>query len=203
MEKTAQNYLKDKQIWVVFADPKEISQDALKQLQSSGIVVRFCGIGLLESFYIFGEMLHKAAQMPDGIILAGTAGSPNPEHLFKMNLSNHFLMPAFVSEEIPEFLSSQWQTEKFLPEFVPGDFLSLPVYSTFGISRQSHANMEGAWENMEALSLSYFCFKKKIPFTALLCCSNQIGPGGRLQWKNNFTRAGELLANALSSLLCT
>ncbi|MDH4262756.1 MAG: hypothetical protein OEV78_06920 [Spirochaetia bacterium] len=209
-----------KTIWIIAADKKEIPGiDLILNKNSAKYNLKFytCGIGLFESFYVFTTLLNQTSQVhqPDGILLAGTSGSPNAEDIFKLNLTNRFLNPQFNVEELPEFLPVEWIT-KDIDDFTGDignhpynrlnltiDFLNTPVYSTFGISKTVHhltPAMSGAWENMEALSLSYICMKRQIPFIALLCCTNQICPDGRKQWKQNYIKAGEILFKALNNL---
>lgn len=212
-----------KKIWIIAADKKEIPRIdvLLKNFSSFKYKVEFqeCGIGLFESFSRFATLLDTAAnakKKPDAVLLVGTGGSPDADHVFKIALTNLFINPRFDFEELPEFLPRQWTTdpidelnEVFLDKaeaqnLFPDALLNIPVYSTFGISKSADhldRSMAGAWENMEALSLSYTCHKRQIPFMALLCCTNQICPDGRKQWQKNYQRAGEILFDALSKLL--
>jgi|GEM_PF-1954822 len=208
-----------KKLWIVAADKKEIPRvdELLNKIPASfknAVEFHECGIGLFESAWRFGDILETSARenrLPDGVILAGTAGSPNAEDIFKINLAEEFINPRFVFEELPEFLPDRWKTTPVeFPAGInpqnlrPGDFVHVPVYSAFGISKgvdHLAPSMAGAWENMEALSLSYACHKRQIPFMALLCCTNQICPEGRAQWRQNYLKAGELLFEALSATL--
>jgi len=196
-----------KKIWIIAADKKEmenpasLAQDKEKPRQIS-LEFHTCGVGLFESSYGFSNLLHSNAR-PDAVLLAGTAGSRDSGHIFKISLSNFFINTRFSFEEIPEFIPESWTT---LPidglQSIP-HMLNVPVYSSFGISKSfDHFSntMNNAWENMEALSLSYICYKMKIPFAALLCCTNQICPEGRNQWKQNYKKAGEILFKTLNSL---
>lgn len=201
-----------KTIWIIAADEKEIPQFELWLNQSSpgrkNIEFKTCGIGLFESFYNFSSLLNaaslKSGEEPDGVLLAGTAGSPYAEDIFRISLSNHFLNPQFAGEDLPEFLPIDYKTRSLDFQRIPGELLAMPVYSTFGVSRTRDNFKKGmppAWENMEALSLSYICHKRKIPFMALLCCTNQICSQARMQWKENFQQAGEKLDHMLKLLL--
>ncbi|MDH4198985.1 MAG: hypothetical protein OEV66_01260 [Spirochaetia bacterium] len=189
-----------KKYWIVVADQKEIP--LIDSLIKFDIEAEFhvCGIGLLESVYHFSETLCKAAELPAGILLAGTAGSPDSDDLFKVCLTNQFLYPQFLFEELPEFLPEKWSTQSFLPESICRAYLDKPVYSSFGISKNTKHFSEcmlPAWENMEALSLSWICYKRKIPFMALLCCTNALGSRSRQEWKENYIQAGKVLQEEL------
>jgi nucleoside phosphorylase len=200
-----------KKIWIIAADRKEIPgiDLLLKNNTPSAWNMEFhtCGIGLFESFYGLTSLLNIAAnekKPPDAVLLAGTAGSPNAEDLFKISLANQFVNPQFNFEELPEFLPRRWATFAIDGIKTPNKVLSVPVYSAFGVSKTGDHlsdSMSGAWENMEALSLSYACLKRQIPFMALLCCTNQICPDGRKQWRQNYQKAGEILFETLKILL--
>ena len=197
-------------IWIIAADKKELPQIDL--ILDAGFSDKFqaefhtCGIGLFESFFVFSSLLDSVLNtfdQPDSVLLVGTAGSPDANDIYKTALTNNFLNPQFTFEQLPEFLPQTWNTVAIDGLHDQREFSSVPVYSTFGISTSSEQlskSMSGAWENMEALSLSYVCMKHKIPFMALLCCTNQVCPDGRKQWLANYKKAGEILFEKLCEL---
>jgi len=194
-------------LWIIAADKKEVPgiDVVLDEKKSDSLKIEFhtCGIGLWESFFNFTNLVNNNGR-PDAIWLLGTAGSPRAEDIFKIGVSHHFLNTRFTDEELPDFLPATWETGKSPLFKKPEGALAISLYSTFGISlstRHFEKNMAGAWENMEALSLSYVCYKNEIPFMAMVCCTNQICSEGRMQWKRNFLVAGEKLVQALKKLL--
>jgi len=195
-----------KNLWIISADKKEIPliDVFLKENKYTDFQIdhHTCGVGLFESYFQFMNLLNTCIP-PDVVCLAGSAGSPYAADIFKTTLSNQFINPQFNFEELPEFLPAQWTTGIIESPVFSNDLLNVPVYSTFGISNSNDHikdSMAGAWENMEALSLSYICMKKQIPFMALLCCTNQICPEGRKQWKQNYEKAGLILIDQLKKV---
>jgi hypothetical protein len=193
-----------KNYWLISADKKEIPGLGELLLNHPNTLYYPCGIGLLESCVNFTSFLSLPLKTPDGVILAGTAGSADESHLFKVNFSNSFTYPSFKSEVVPDFLYQRWKTESFISDEYRSRYLNFPVYSTFGLSTTTENNGDGmndAWENMESLSISFICKKKSIPFMTLLCCTNKIGPDARTEWKDNYFKAGQVLYSELDFIL--
>jgi len=190
--------------WLLLAHNKEI--EGFRDLGEKANNVRCfeTGIGLFQAQFTLNMLLTQYAP-PERVILAGTAGSFFRDDIFKLKHSHYFSLPHSCNEELPDFLEKEWQTipaiENTFEKNRDNDLVTL--FSTFGISvsAENFRFKKGIfWENMEALSLSYTCYKNKIPFSALICCTNQIGPDARVQWKVNFQKAGVILNDGLKKL---
>ena len=189
--------------WLCVAAVSEIPD--FHRLARGGFKTYALGIGQFDSLAALATL--TASQRPDGIVLAGTCGSTEKENIFRLFQCQHFAAPKISDEELPEFLLHAVETKE------AAAFAGLPratVLQNHGLSlsHEKFARNTGyippgyplpVLENMEATSLAFFCHKQAIPFSALLCVTNAIGPDGRREWKENFRRAGEILAETLRS----
>lgn len=191
--------------WLVVAHEKEIPE--FREKRYGGFTAYALGVGQFDALAELSRLL--ATEKPAGIVLAGTCGSSHREDVFKIFQCQHFALPYIEHEDLPEFLPRATETEA-AAEFVglPGATVLQNHGISTGLEKFSHNQRyipadypRPILENMEASSLALFCHKRSIPFTALLCVTNQIGPDGRRAWKENFKRAGEQLAEILSSSL--
>ncbi len=190
--------------WLVVAHAKEIP--GFDDFSKGGFTPHALGVGQFDSLAEFARL--AAAQKPAGVLLAGTCGSTGREDVFQAFQCQHFALPSVAHEELPEFLPRKVQTAEVV------NFAGLrraTVLQNHGISLDAEKFAQNTGyipreyprpilENMEAASLALYCRKLGIPFTALLCATNVIGPDGRREWKENFRKAGENLATLLSSL---
>lgn len=190
--------------WLVVAHEKEIP--GFSEFSKAGFTAHALGVGQFDSLAEFARL--TAAEKPNGVVLAGTCGSLNKEDVFKTFQCRHFALPSVTHEDLPEFLPRAVATE------AAASFAELPqatVLQNHGISLSAEKFSQNMGyippdyprpilENMEASSLALFCQKRQIPFTALLCVTNAIGPEGRREWKENFKRAGAQLAGILASV---
>jgi len=187
--------------WLCAAHEKEIP--GFREFSRGGWQTHALGVGQFESLAELSRLL--AAQTTEGIVLVGTCGSLLREEIFQVFQCRHFAFPSVADEELPEFMP---RTAETIPAIRFPDFREATVLQNHGISLSAEKFSQNAGyipagfprpllENMEAASLALYCQKRKIPFTALLCVTNQIGPDGRREWKENFGKAGELLKAAL------
>ena len=190
--------------WLCVAHEKEIPD--LASLACPGWRVHAVGIGQFHSLARFTELLSK--EKPEAVILAGTCGSLDKADVMRIYLCNHFAFPFVPNEEVPEFLEQNFATS--LAAEAAG-LLPATVLQNYGVSLDAGkfiANTQKisaefprrVVENMEAASLALACKRASIPFSALLCVTNEIGPTARAQWKQNFRAAGEKLSLAFSAL---
>ncbi|MBX3720229.1 MAG: hypothetical protein KF713_00175 [Turneriella sp.] len=187
--------------WLVVAHEKEIP--GFRERVKAGFTAHALGIGQFAALAELARLM--ASEKPAGVLLAGTCGSPHKEDIFKLFQCQHFVLPFVEHEELPEFLPRAARTE------AAAEFAGLPgatLLQNHGISIEAakFSRNQGyippdfprpVVENMEAASLALYCHEKGVPFTAVVCVTNQIGPGGRAEWKENFKRAGEILAQKI------
>lgn len=190
-------------LWLCVAHEKEIP--AFSDFSKAGFTPYALGVGQFASLAEFSRL--AAAEKPAGVLLTGTCGSLNKEDIFRVFECRHFALPYIAGEELPEFLPRAVETGP------AAKFNNLPratVLQNHGLSLDSEKFMlntgyippdypKPVLENMEASSLALFCHARQIPFSALMCVTNKIGPEGRREWKENFKRAGAKLAEVLAS----
>lgn len=190
--------------WLCVAHEKEIPN--FQEFSRNDWQTHAVGIGQFHALLHFAELLTK--NKPDAVILAGTCGTPNKADVMRTYLCHHFAFPFVASEEVPEFLEQHFSTH---PAYSAAGFTQATVLQNYGVSLNAekfHANTgkipgefpQPALENMEAASLALACKRFDIPFSALLCATNQIGPAARMEWKQNFRAAGEKLTHAIASI---
>lgn len=191
-------------LWLCVAHEKEIP--GFRDFSKAGFTPYALGVGQFASLAEFARLV--SAETPAGVLLAGTCGSLNKEDIFRVFECRHFALPLIAGEELPEFLPRVVETEpavKFanLPRatVLQNHGLSLdPGKFTLNTGYIPQDYPKTILENMEAASLAISCHERRIPFTALMCVTNAIGPDGRREWKENFRKAGEILSKTLSSL---
>lgn len=189
--------------WLCVAHEKEIPDFA--GLVACGLQPHALGVGQFKSLARFAQLV--AAEKPERVVLAGTCGSVASENVMKIFLCQHFVYPSIEGEELPEFMDRACATETAMSRAeLPG----ATVLQNHGLSLNA-AKFAGntgyippdyprpVLENMEAVSLAFFCREQSIPFTAILCATNRIGPNARAEWKANFVEAGQRLAKVLRS----
>lgn len=190
--------------WICVAHEKEIPN--LAQFSRNGWQTHAVGIGQFHALLHFTELMAKSK--PDAVILAGTCGTPDNADVMRTYLCHHFAFPFVANEETPEFLEQNFSTQA---AYSTADFTPATVLQNYGVSLDAEkfrANAgkipaefpRPALENMEAASLALACRRFGIPFSAMLCATNQIGPAARTEWKQNFHAAGEKLAHAIASM---
>lgn len=190
--------------WICVAHEKEIP--TLAQFSRNGWQTYAVGIGQFHALLHFTELVAKSK--PDAVILAGTCGTPDKADVMRTYLCHHFAFPFVTNEEVPELLDQNFSTQ---PACSIAGFTPATVLQNYGVSLDAEkfrANAgkipaefpRPALENMEAASLALACRRFGIPFSALLCATNQIGPTARTEWKQNFRAAGEKLAHAIASM---
>lgn len=190
--------------WFCVAHEKEIP--GFQSFAKVGLTPYSLGVGQFESLATLAKLI--AAKRPQAILLAGTCGATDAAHILKIFSCQHFAFPKIAGEDLPEFLPRAFVTE---PATTGGLLPQATVLQNHGVSldKEKFALNSGyippgypgpILENMEAASLALLCKKENIPFTALLCVTNAIGPDARSEWKKNFKEAGSLLAKQLSSL---
>jgi nucleoside phosphorylase len=188
--------------WLVAAHEKEIP--GFHEFAQGGWQTHALGVGQFDSLAAFAAL--AASQKPDSVVLAGTCGSLYKEDIFQLFQCQHFAVPSITDEDLPEFLTRAVQPAEAV-SFT--ELRRATVLQNHGISLSSEKFTQNTGyippayprpilENMEASSLALYCTKHGIPFTALLCVTNAIGPDGRRAWKENFRKAGEILAESLS-----
>ena len=191
-------------MWLCVAHEKEIP--AFRDFSKAGFTPYALGVGQFASLAELARLV--SLETPAGVLLAGTCGSLNKEDLFRVFECRHFALPYIAGEELPEFLPRAVETA---PAVKLDDLPRATVLQNHGLSLDPEKFMlntgyipqdypKPVLENMEATSLAIFCHERRIPFMALLCVTNAIGPNGRRDWKENFRKAGEILAKTLSSL---
>lgn len=85
--------------------------------------------------------------------------------------------------------------------------IAAAVYSPAGISNESScaeklSKFAGAdFENLELFGIAAACSAQGIPWNALCCVTNYLGPQAHEQWKGNFKDAARRTADALAELL--
>lgn len=192
--------------WLCVAHEREIPE--FTAFAKNGWLAHAVGIGQFHSLLHFTELL--ANETPDAVILAGTCGSLDKADVMRICLCNHFAFPSVANEEVPEFLEQNFTTQPAAQATTAG-LLPATVLQNYGVSldagkfrtntQKIPADFPRHWvENMEAASLALACKRLSIPFSALLCVTNEIGPRARAEWKQNFRAAGERLAQALLSV---
>jgi len=180
--------------WLCVAHEKEIPD--FHGLKNADVSTWALGVGNFASLARFAELV--ALEKPDSVVLAGTAGSPRAEDVNQLFACNHFAFPSIDDEELPEFLPRVIETH---PSLIQQTLRAATILQNQGISLDSEkfsANTKYIpsgypapyLENMEATSLAMHCKKHAIPFTAIVCVTNVIGPNGRNDWKKNFQAAG-------------
>jgi len=189
-------------LWLCVAHEKEIP--AFLDFSKAGFTPYALGVGQFASLAELARLF--STETPAGVLLAGTCGSLNKKDIFRVFECRHFALPYIAGEELPEFLPRAVET-------VPAvKFDNLPratVLQNHGLSLDPGKFMlntgyipqdypKPVLENMEAASLALFCHARQIPFSALLCVTNAIGPEGRREWKENFKQAGAKLAEILA-----
>lgn len=165
--------------------------------------VLFCGVGLFEAMFNFQKYLAEN-EKPEEVILVGSAGCREKSDLFRIFICNRFQLPYYATEEIPDFIISDFTTTSEIAE------PDVVTYSSFGISVTENpvknADLTSEknlifLENMEAAGLAFICFKENIHFSAMLVATNTITSESRAQWKQNFKKAGQLLFTELYRIL--
>ncbi len=190
--------------WLCVAHEKELPD--LAALACPGWRAHAVGVGQFHSLARFGELL--ATEKPSAVILAGSCGSVEKADILQLCLCHHFAFPAVPNEELPEFLEQSFSTH---PACEAAGLMPATVLQNYGVSLDAEKFLAGSKkipadfprrlvENMEAASLALACKRRSIPFSALLCVTNEIGPDARAQWRKNFPSAGVKLARAFSSL---
>lgn len=190
--------------WLCVAHEKEIPD--LQSFAQRGFTPYSLGIGQFESLVNFAKLV--AIDKPQGVVLAGTCGTVNAADVFKTFACQHFAFPKIIHEDLPEFMPRAFSTEQTV---ISKDLPPATVLQNHGVSldQDKFAQNTGyipiefpkpILENMEAASIALACNNYKIPFTAILCVTNAIGPDARNQWKANFREAGTLLAKTLKTL---
>lgn len=191
--------------WLCVAHEKEIPD--FSELAKNGWRTHAVGIGQFHSLLHFTELL--AGEKPEAVLLAGTCGSLDKADLLRICFCSHFAFPFVANEEVPEFLEQNFATYSVVET---GALLPATVLQNYGVSLDAGkfiANTQKipadfprrVVENMEAASLALACKRLSIPFSAMLCVTNEIGPTARAEWKQNFRAAGDKLAHALSSVV--
>ena len=190
--------------WLCVAHEKEIP--GLTEAVPAGFALQVVGVGQFDSLFNFGRL--TAAEKPEAVLLAGSCGTSAGGDIMRTYACHHFAFPLVSGEELPEFLHSAFQTR---PALAMNRFAAATVLQNHGVSVSAEKFTANAAavpadfprpivENMEAASLALACRRLDIPFTALLCVTNSIGPEARVQWKQNFRTAGTELARVLQSL---
>ncbi|MCX7632143.1 MAG: hypothetical protein N2Z22_02280 [Turneriella sp.] len=190
--------------WLVVAHAREIPGFA--SLSFPGWEKRVLGIGQFAALSCLAEML--AYELPQAVLLVGTAGTTEEQNVGKIFLANHFAYPQIKDEELPEFIERYFTTQ---PALV-ADFPRATLLQNHGVSLRREKFYTNAahipadfpqpvLENMEATSLAEHCRRKQVPFSALIAVSNTIGSNARNEWRKNFRTAGQKLALALRRCL--
>lgn len=190
--------------WLCVAHEKEIPD--FDTLAVDGWQAHAIGIGQYNALMRFTELLLRGK--PEAVILAGTCGSANKADIMRTWLCHHFAFPAVQGEEVPEFLEQNFST---IPGVVPAGLAAATVLQNYGVSLDARKFMANAekippafprpvLENMEAAAIALACKRAGVPFAALLCVTNEIGPTARVEWKQNFRAAGEELKRRLAEL---
>lgn len=190
--------------WLCVAHEKEIPDFAT--LAKNGWRTHAVGIGQFHSLLHFTELLVN--EKPEAVLLAGTCGSLDKADVMRLCLCHHFAFPAVINEEVPEFLEQNFATRSV---YENAKLLPATVLQNYGVSLDAGkfiANTQKipldfprrVVENMEAASLALACKHLSIPFSALLCVTNEIGPAARAEWRQNFRAAGEKISRAFSAL---
>lgn len=188
--------------WLCVAHEKEIP--GFRDFSKAGFTPYALGVGQFASLAELARLF--SAEIPDGVLLAGTCGSLNKADLFRVFECRHFALPYITGEELPEFLPRAIETQ---PTVQFANLPSATVLQNHGLSLDPGKFMlntgyippdypKPILENMEAASLALFCYERRIPFSALMCVTNAIGPEGRREWKENFKQAGAKLAEILA-----
>lgn len=191
--------------WLLAAHEKEIP--GFLDFRVSDWQPRAVGVGQFAALSRLSALL--AVEKPAAILLAGTAGATEPAAVGQHFAVQHFAYPSIAGEDLPEFLERAFTTE---PAISVGGFSPATVLQNHGVSTDLTKFVSNAGyippdyprpilENMEAAALAQLCRRLQIPFTALIAVTNIIGPDARLQWKQNFRRAGEQLAVSLRQVL--
>lgn len=190
--------------WLCVAHEKEIPD--FQSLAKVGFIPYSLGVGQFASLATFAKLI--ATNKPEAVVLAGTCGGTDQTHVFRIFSCQHFAFPRIAGEELPEFLPRAFITKPAVPGKILPPATALQNHGV-SLNKEKFALNTGyipaefplpVLENMEAASLGLLCQKEEIPFTAVLCVTNAIGPDARGEWKRNFKEAGNLLAKQLSSL---
>ncbi|MCB1201508.1 MAG: hypothetical protein KDK41_12745 [Leptospiraceae bacterium] len=171
----------------------------------------YCGVGWLDSAVNLHRKFKEFGN-PEFILHLGTAGVLHAKkNLLDTFITASYCQPPVKLEEFPAMVELTWQTQ--IPQFIEKNKIDRSwLYSTPGISISDNSfdlqnsvvgqKIEGPFcENMEAASLSYFCYSLKIPLVSVISITNFVGRQGRVQWKANFQKAGQLLAQKLIEIL--
>lgn len=190
--------------WLCVAHEKEIP--GFQSFSKVGFTPYALGVGQFESLAAFAKLI--AAERPEAVVLAGTCGTNDATEIFEIFSCQHFAFPKISGEDLPEFIPRAFVTESALPA---GQLPRATVLQNHGVSLDKEKFVFNSGyippefplpvlENMEAASLAMLCAREKIPFTAIMCVTNAIGPGARSEWRTNFREAGNRLAKELLSL---
>lgn len=190
--------------WLCVAHEKEIP--GFQDFTKVGFTPYSLGVGQFESLATFAKLI--TVQRPEAVVLAGTCGTIDANHVFKIFSCQHFAFPKIAREDLPEFMARAFASE---PAVTAVKLPQATVLQNHGVSLDQEKFVLNSGyippgfplpvlENMEAASLAFLCTKEKIPFTAILCVTNAIGPNARGEWKQNFKEAGSRLAKQLLSL---
>ena len=184
-------------VFILMADSRE-SPNIITEIENvPNFKYHEMGVGLFEASFRFSNIMNVIKEEKARVLLLGTAGSKSLDDVGSLSLSHQYHILPGIGEEIPDLVLKQWENETWLDSSKLG-FLNQKIYASFGISIESNNYPENinSWENMEASIISYLCYKNQIPFQALLYCTNQIGPRGRIQWRENFQEASNSLHKA-------
>ncbi|MFZ5628521.1 MAG: hypothetical protein ACOY5B_05295 [Spirochaetota bacterium] len=191
--------------WLLAAHEKEIP--GFQDFNTPDWQPHAVGVGQFASLARLSALM--AVERPSGVLLVGTAGATDAASVGQQFAVQHFAYPSITGEDLPEFLERAFTVE---PALSLGGFSPATVLQNHGVSTDLTKFVSNAGyipadyprpiiENMEAASLAQLCRRLQIPFTAFLAVTNTIGPDARMQWKQNFRRAGEELAKTLQQIV--
>lgn len=185
-----------KEIWILLAANFELEQfkELVQEIKTSATLRPIvCGVGHHQPLYNLEQYFLQIGK-PQGLLLLGTGGSFSCPAIGESFVARQFFLPPFLYEQYPDLIKQDFSFE-LLPQLQNKGYNEFSVFSSLGISISTNRFFakEDLVENMEAYTIAFWAWQKKIPFNALLCTSNYIGKQGREQFQNNYQTCSQKL----------
>lgn len=182
--------------------------EPLRRVAGAKTVVSTCGVGLADAAANTAWLLRDVA--PERVLFVGSVGSLTAAvPLLSLVYARAVMLgdPALLLGE--SYLPSTTRSLHLARENVRLSNLctaSGTFYTPLSITRspalaERFAQSGAIFENLELFGVAAACAAKNIPWNAVSVVTNAVGPAGHEQWKENFSRAAEITADALAPLV--
>lgn len=161
-----------------------------------------CGVGSIEAAANLARYLETSNV--ENVIFLGSCGASDTDiELLSLVVSSnvHLSERSLVEEDsyLPEIMSKELAASSGLLGLFSGVNVGI-FYSATGITC-FEGFFEDAFENLELFGIATACSQKDIPWVAVSCVTNHVGPNAHSEWKKNFQAAAEKIAEFIKQNL--